>query len=72
LADPYFEGIGEVEREPSCQPIPKMEFEFEEKFTEEDVKELIFLEILQYHPQLLKDYKNSSEKTSFLYPRFLP
>ncbi|AQK92189.1 Putative MAP kinase family protein [Zea mays] len=68
LADPYFEGIGEVEREPSCQPIPKMEFEFEEKFTEEDVKELIFLEILQYHPQLLKDYKNSSEKTSFLYP----
>jgi hypothetical protein len=49
-----------------------MEFEFEQKFTKEDVKELIFLEILQYHPQLLKDYKNGSEKTSFLYPRFLP
>ncbi|KAL5667322.1 hypothetical protein ACJX0J_019543, partial [Zea mays] len=40
----------------------------EEKFTKEDVKELIFQEILQYHPQLLKDYKNGSEKTSFLYP----
>ncbi|AQK49919.1 Protein kinase superfamily protein [Zea mays] len=39
-----------------------------QKFTKEDVKELIFQEILQYHPQLLKDYKNGSEKTSFLYP----
>ncbi|KAL5662723.1 hypothetical protein ACJX0J_029848, partial [Zea mays] len=68
LADPYFKGIAKVEREPSCQPISKMEFEFEQKFTKEDVKELIFQEILQYHPQLLKDYKNGSEKTSFLYP----
>ena len=72
LADSYFKGIAKVEREPSCQPISKMEFEFEQKFTKEDVKELIFQEILQYHPQLLKDYKNGSEKTSFLYPRFLP
>ena len=70
LADPYFKGIAKVEREPSCQPISKMEFEFERrKFTKEDVKELIFQEILEYHPQLLKDYKNGSEKTSFLYPR---
>ncbi|XP_066368179.1 mitogen-activated protein kinase 7-like isoform X2 [Miscanthus floridulus] len=68
LADSYFKGIAKVEREPSCQPISKMEFEFEQKFTKEDVKELIFQEILQYHPQLLKDYKNGSEKTSFLYP----
>nr|CAB3460709.1 unnamed protein product [Digitaria exilis] len=69
LADPYFKGIAKVEREPSCQPISKMEFEFERrKFTKEDVKELIFQEILEYHPQLLKDYKNGSEKASFLYP----
>ncbi|KAJ1264109.1 hypothetical protein BS78_09G237200 [Paspalum vaginatum] len=69
LADPYFRGIAKVEREPSCKPISKMEFEFERrKFTKEDVKELIFQEILEYHPQLLKDYKNGSEKTSFLYP----
>ncbi|PAN18107.1 hypothetical protein PAHAL_3G178900 [Panicum hallii] len=69
LADPYFKGIAKVEREPSCQPISKMEFEFERrKFTKEDVKELIFQEILEYHPQLQKDYKNGSEKTSFLYP----
>ncbi|RLN30724.1 mitogen-activated protein kinase 7 [Panicum miliaceum] len=69
LADLYFKGISKVEREPSCKPIPKREFEFERrKFTKEDVKELIFQEILEYHPQLQKDYKNGSEKTSFLYP----
>ncbi|KAK3134814.1 hypothetical protein QOZ80_5BG0411030 [Eleusine coracana subsp. coracana] len=69
LADAYFKGIAKVEREPSCQPISKMEFEFERrKFTKEDVKELIFREILEYHPQLLKDYTNGSEKASFLYP----
>jgi len=69
LADPYFKGLAKVEREPSCQPISKMEFEFERrKFTKEDVKELIFREILEYHPQLLKDYTTGSEKTNFLYP----
>ncbi|KAL5203358.1 hypothetical protein ABZP36_014310 [Zizania latifolia] len=69
LADPYFKGLAKVEREPSCQPISKMEFEFERrKVTKEDIKELIFQEILEYHPQLLKDYMNGSENTSFLYP----
>uniref|UniRef100_A0A453F6Q7 Protein kinase domain-containing protein n=2 Tax=Aegilops tauschii subsp. strangulata TaxID=200361 RepID=A0A453F6Q7_AEGTS len=69
LADPYFKGLGKVEREPSCQPISKFEFEFErKKVTKEDVKELIFREILEYHPQLLKDYMNGTEKTNFLYP----
>ncbi|TVT98705.1 hypothetical protein EJB05_55976, partial [Eragrostis curvula] len=69
LADPYFKGLAKVEREPSCQPITKMEFEFERrKVTKEDVKELIFREILEYHPQLLKDYINGTEKTNFLYP----
>jgi hypothetical protein len=72
LADPYFKGLAKVEREPSCQPITKMEFEFErKKATKEDVKELIFREILEYHPQLLKDYMNGTEKTNFLYPRYL-
>lgn len=72
LADPYFKGLAKVEREPSCQPISKMEFEFERrKVTKDDIKELIFREILEYHPQLLKDYMNGSENTSFLYPRFL-
>ncbi|KAA8524143.1 hypothetical protein F0562_010426 [Nyssa sinensis] len=69
LADPYFKGLARVEREPSCQPITKMEFEFERrKVTKEDIRELIFREILEYHPQLLKDYMNGIERTTFLYP----
>ncbi|KAF5949154.1 hypothetical protein HYC85_015111 [Camellia sinensis] len=70
LADPYFKGLAKVEREPSCQPITKMEFEFERRrVTKEDIRELIFREILEYHPQLLKDYMNGIERTNFLYPR---
>uniref|UniRef100_A0A2P2M958 mitogen-activated protein kinase n=1 Tax=Rhizophora mucronata TaxID=61149 RepID=A0A2P2M958_RHIMU len=69
LADPYFKGLAKVEREPSCQPITKMEFEFERRrVTKEDIRELIFREILEYHPQLLKDYINGAERTNFLYP----
>ncbi|KAK6917953.1 Protein kinase domain [Dillenia turbinata] len=69
LADPYFKGLAKVEREPSCQPITKMEFEFERRrVTKEDIRELIFREILEYHPQLLNDYMNGTERTNFLYP----
>ncbi|XP_051126239.1 mitogen-activated protein kinase 15-like [Andrographis paniculata] len=69
LADPYFKGLCRPEREPSCQPISKMEFEFERrKVTKDDIRELIFREVLEYHPQLLKDYINGVERTTFLYP----
>uniref|UniRef100_A0A6N2LNX1 mitogen-activated protein kinase n=1 Tax=Salix viminalis TaxID=40686 RepID=A0A6N2LNX1_SALVM len=69
LADPYFKGLAKVEREPSCQPISKLEFEFERRrVTKEDVRELLYREILEYHPQLLKDYMNGNENTNFLYP----
>ncbi|CAH8389811.1 unnamed protein product [Eruca vesicaria subsp. sativa] len=69
LADPYFKGLAKLEREPSCQPITKMEFEFERrKVTKEDIRELISREILEYHPQLLKDHLSGADKTNFLYP----
>ncbi|CAN8270175.1 unnamed protein product [Cochlearia groenlandica] len=69
LTDPYFKAIARVEREPSCQPISKMEFEFERRrLTKDDIRELLYREILEYHPQLLKDYTNGSEGSSFLYP----
>ncbi|XP_068494784.1 mitogen-activated protein kinase 20-like isoform X1 [Phaseolus vulgaris] len=69
LADPYFKGLAKVEKEPSCQPITKMEFEFERRrVTKDEIRELIFHEILEYHPQLLKDYMNGTERTNFLYP----
>ncbi|KAI4387997.1 hypothetical protein MLD38_000375 [Melastoma candidum] len=69
LADPYFKGLSKAEREPSCQPISKLEFEFERRrVTKEDVRELLYREILEYHPQLRKDYVNGTDGSSFLYP----
>ncbi|KAM3191720.1 hypothetical protein ACQJBY_069150 [Aegilops geniculata] len=66
LADPYFYGLAKVEREPSCQPIPKIEFEFEgRRVTKEDIKELIFEEILEYHPQLLKEHISGTDRRNF-------
>ncbi|XP_074564660.1 mitogen-activated protein kinase 10-like isoform X1 [Curcuma longa] len=72
LADPYFKGLSKLEREPSSQPISKMEFEFERRrVSKEDIRELIFREILEYHPQLLKEYISGTERTNFLYPSVL-
>lgn len=70
LSDPYFEGLANVEREPSTQPISKLEFEFERrKVTKDDVRELIYREILEYHPQMLQEYLEGGEQTcGFMYP----
>ncbi|KAK6913866.1 Protein kinase domain [Dillenia turbinata] len=69
LADPYFKGLARAEREPSAQPVTKMEFEFERRrITKEDVRELIYREILEYHPKMLKEYLDGSEPTGFMYP----
>ncbi|XP_006367948.1 mitogen-activated protein kinase 9-like isoform X2 [Solanum tuberosum] len=53
LADPYFRSLSNVDREPSTHPISKLEFEFEQGKLAKDVRELIYLEILEYHPQML-------------------
>ncbi|PIN19812.1 Mitogen-activated protein kinase [Handroanthus impetiginosus] len=72
LADPYFKGLAKIEREPSCQPFSKLEFEFEQRrTTKQDIRELIFQEILEYHPQLLKDYMAGNGGSSFRYPSAL-
>lgn len=69
LADPYFQGLANVEREPSTQPISKLEFEFDRrKLAKDDVRELIYREILEYHPQMLQEYLRGGEQTSFMYP----
>ncbi|XWS48257.1 hypothetical protein CRYUN_Cryun13aG0059100 [Craigia yunnanensis] len=69
LADPYFYGLANVEREPSTQPISKLEFEFERrKLAKDDVRELIYREILEYHPQMLQEYLRGGDQTSFMYP----
>lgn len=69
LAHPYFKGMAKVDREPSCVPISKLEFEFERRrLTKEDIRELIFREILEYHPQMLKDYLAGNDGANFVYP----
>ncbi|GFP86234.1 mitogen-activated protein kinase 9 [Phtheirospermum japonicum] len=69
LCDPYFSGLANVDREPATQPISKLEFEFERrKLAKDDVRELIYREILEYHPQMLQEYLRGGEQTSFMYP----
>ncbi|XVF85354.1 hypothetical protein PTKIN_Ptkin17bG0111100 [Pterospermum kingtungense] len=69
LTDPYFEGLANVDNEPSMKPISKFEFEFERrKLAEDDVRELIYREILEYHPQMLQEYLQGKDQISFMYP----
>ncbi|XP_042002188.1 mitogen-activated protein kinase 9-like [Salvia splendens] len=69
LADPYFYGLADVEDEPSTQHISKFEFEFERRnLTKEDVRELIYREILEYHPQMLQEYLRGADQIHFMYP----
>ncbi|XP_051122228.1 mitogen-activated protein kinase 17-like isoform X2 [Andrographis paniculata] len=70
LADPYFYGLANVEDEPFSQPIfSKFEFEFERrKLTKDDVRELIYREILEYHPQMLQEYLRGVDQIHFMYP----
>ncbi|KAG6655926.1 mitogen-activated protein kinase 9 isoform X2 [Carya illinoinensis] len=69
LADPYFNGLANVDNEPSMQPISKLEFEFERrKLIKDDVRELIYREILEYHPQMLQEYLQGADQSSFMYP----
>lgn len=70
LEDPYFRGLSNADREPSRPPISKLEFEFEKrKLAKDDVRELIYREILEYHPQMLQEYLSGGDQTSgFMYP----
>jgi hypothetical protein len=70
LADLYFKNIASVDREPSAQPITKLEFEFERRrITKDDIRELIYREILEYHPNMLREFLEGAEPTGFMYPR---
>jgi hypothetical protein len=51
------------------QSISKLAFEFERrKLAIEEVRELIYREILEYHPQVLQDYLSGGRLPTFLYP----
>lgn len=70
LADPYFVGLSQPSREPSAQPISKVAFEFERrKLSTDEVRDLIYREILEYHPQMLADYlAGGTRQPNFVYP----
>ncbi|KAI5082010.1 hypothetical protein GOP47_0001753 [Adiantum capillus-veneris] len=69
LGDPYFKGLAKLEREPASHPAYKADFDFERKrLNKEDVRELIYREILEYHPEMLKQYLNSKDQSRFMYP----
>lgn len=54
---------------PCLQAISKLAFEFERrKLAIEEVRELIYREILEYHPQVLQDYLSGGRLPTFLYP----
>eukprot|EP00884_Botryococcus_braunii_P011526 jgi/Botrbrau1/20374/Bobra.0006s0037.1 len=73
LADPYFTGLSQITREPSAQPVSKLAFEFErKKLTTDEVRELIYREILEYHPGVLADYlQGPKQQPTFMYPSAL-
>ncbi|KAL6864658.1 hypothetical protein ACP4OV_015809 [Aristida adscensionis] len=69
LADPYFKNIANVDREPSAQPVTKLEFEFERRrVTKEGIRKLIYREILEYHPNMLREFLDGTESSGFKYP----
>ena len=71
LADPYFAGLSQPNREPSAMPISKFTFEFERrKLTTDEVRDLIYREILEYHPQMLAEYLSGGtiSQSNFVYP----
>ncbi|KAH7433858.1 hypothetical protein KP509_07G089400 [Ceratopteris richardii] len=69
LADPFFKCLAKIEREPSSVPSPKTEFDFEKKhLSKDDIRSLIYQEILEYHPQAPKNYVNSRISSSFTIP----
>ncbi|KAH6556408.1 hypothetical protein KP509_1Z181600 [Ceratopteris richardii] len=72
LADPYFKGLAKLDREPSSPPLSRADFDFERKrLSKEDVRELIYREILEYHPGMLKQYSTNKDQSRFNYPRYV-
>ncbi|CAK0762678.1 Mitogen-activated protein kinase 17 [Coccomyxa viridis] len=70
LADSYFAGLSQPGREPSAQPVSKLSFDFERrKLTTDEVRELIYREILEYHPHMLAEYlAGNRQQGNFMYP----
>jgi len=69
LADPYFDGLADVTREPARRPLPKEVFEWDNRrLSREEVRELLYKEILEYHPQAKTEFENAEQRSGYEYP----
>jgi hypothetical protein len=69
LLDPYFAGMHDAAREPLAEPISKLEFEFEKrKLTCDEVRDLIYKEVLEYHPQAKREFLTGEAPANFVFP----
>jgi hypothetical protein len=56
-------------REPIAEPISKLDYEFEKrKLTVDEVRDLIFREVLEYHPQAKREYTAGEAPANFMFP----
>jgi mitogen-activated protein kinase 1/3 len=66
LEDPYFEGLADPSREPTARPVRVEDFEFEKrKIGKEEVRRLLYEEILEYHPQAKREFEGSELGSSY-------
>mmetsp|Transcript_13085 Transcript_13085/g.41374 ORF Transcript_13085/g.41374 Transcript_13085/m.41374 type:complete len:382 (+) Transcript_13085:339-1484(+) len=62
LADSYFKGLSKPGREPSGQTVNKNDYEFERhKATMDEIRDLIYLECLEYHPDAKAEHMRTRE-----------
>eukprot|EP00239_Pterosperma_sp_CCMP1384_P004229 CAMPEP_0197856538 /NCGR_PEP_ID=MMETSP1438-20131217/28748_1 /TAXON_ID=1461541 /ORGANISM="Pterosperma sp., Strain CCMP1384" /LENGTH=583 /DNA_ID=CAMNT_0043472023 /DNA_START=235 /DNA_END=1986 /DNA_ORIENTATION=+ len=71
LEDPAFQGLRSKAHETKSVPVSRLAFDFERhKLSRDDVRSLIYEEILEYHPELKEQLGTSEERASagFMYP----
>ena len=69
LADPYFAGLADPSREPAAEIVSRTEYAFESrKLTQEEVRGLLYREILEYHPQAKREFEKGESRSNFQYP----
>lgn len=68
LNDPYFDNLRDPAREPLSDPVSKLDFAFENQtLSAQDARNLIYEEILEYHPRVKEDYLKNRQ-SSFANP----
>ena len=70
LADPYFQGLADRSREPSAEVVSRTEYAFEsKKLSPEEVRDLLYKEILEYHPQAKREFEGGERPSRFSYAK---